>query len=1006
MKPKFTMIMMLLALGVQMVFAQQKTVSGTVSDKNGLPLPGATVIRAGTSSGTTTDFDGKYQLSANVGDVLEISYVGYATQSVTVGASSTYDVQMQTDNTLDEVVVTGYTSQKKSDVTGSIVSVGEEEIQSLVTATVDQALQGKVSGLAITSNSGTPGSTSQIRIRGISSITAGNEPLYVIDGVPVNNDNVSNSSATSFLSSVAGLDSNNIKSVTVLKDASSTSQYGARGANGVILITTKDGQQGKTRFSFTSSYGLQNDAVEGPVPLTAAQRLELHAEAYFNDGYYPTTEDATAYLLNTSTYKSWDEDGRPEANWKEIIRNPDAPIYQANFSASGGNEGHTFYTSLGYMEQEGTVIGSSFERISGAINFNKSISEKLEFSTKNSASYSYQDAFLERSAYFEGARSSIFFQSPLRQPYTRGGEINQFGGSLPNPLYISKENINDNRYTRLMSNNTLRWNVNDRLVLGSRFNVDYQIYNARTYSNRNYGYGAPTQGDAGQYMRNNAFYVFQNFLEYNFEINPDHVFDFTLLQEYQSNRLYYLGAFGQNFPDDGLFNLDNLGKIVSANSSVNDFYQASYLGLLSYKLFDSRYVLNLSYRREGSSLFSKKNRWGDFWSVGGAWNLDREPFLADSNVINTLKLRASYGTTGNSQIRQNQFQALFAFDGAYAGEGAQDIDTFGNEDLSWEKNTTLDLGLDFVLLDNLFTGSIGYFNRDTSDLLLNVPLSLTSGFSSQTRNVGAVNNKGIEAELTANIIQSDDLNLSIGGNVSSIQNEVTKLELKPDGTERTITTTTTKIESGHPIREWFMPTWAGVNPQTGEEEWYINGVDGAKTTNFNDAERVYQGGNAIPKVTAGLNFHVDFKGFFLDASTYYAGGHKVYEGWHRYTNQPNGFTFAFQGLSSLLDRWQKPGDIARNGKYTSGFTPWERHSKYLYDGDFLRLRTAQLGYDFKDKFEHLGITNLRVFFKGNNLLTWVKDKNLHYDPEVDLGGETGLETPPSKSVSFGLTLNF
>ena len=459
--------------------------------------------------------------------------------------------------------------------------------------------------------------------------------------------------------------------------------------------------------------------------------------------------------------------------------------------------------------------------------------------------------------------------------------------------------------------------------MGTRFNVYYQIYNSRDYSNRNYGYGAETEGDASQYMRNNVYYVFQNFLEYNFEINPDHVFDFTLLQEYQSNRYYYLGAYGQNFPDDGLFNLDNLGKIVSANSSVNDFYQASYLGLLSYKLFDSRYVLNLSYRREGSSLFSKKNRWGDFWSVGGAWNLDREPFLADSNVINTLKLRASYGTTGNSQISQNQFQALFAFDGAYAGEGAQDVDTFGNEDLSWEKNTTMDVGLDFVLLDNLFTGSIGYFNRDTSDLLLNVPLSLTSGFSSQTRNVGAVNNKGIEAELTANIIQSDDLNLSIGGNVSSIQNEVTKLALKPDGTERTITTTRTKIESGHPIREWFMPTWAGVNPQTGEEEWYINGVDGAKTTNFNDAERVYQGGNAIPKVTAGLNFHVDFKGFFLDASTYYAGGHSIRRLAPLY--QPTQWVYiCISRIVITFDRWQNQG-IARNGKYTSGFTPWERH---------------------------------------------------------------------------------
>ena len=259
-----------------------------------------------------------------------------------------------------------------------------------------------------------------------------------------------------------------------------------------------------------------------------------------------------------------------------------------------------------------------------------------------------------------------------------------------------------------------------------------------------------------------------------------------------------------------------------------------------------------------------------------------------------------------------------------------------------------------------------------------------------------------------------ELILPFGGNLSSIQNEVTKLALKPDGTERTISTSSAKIESGHPIREWYMATWAGVNPQTGDEEWYINGVDGATTTVFNYAERVYQGANAIPKITAVMNFHIDFKGFFLDASAYYAGGHKVLEGWHRYTSEPNGYTFAFQGLSTLLDRWQKPGDIARHGKYTSAGAPWQRHTKYLYDGDFIRLRTAQLGYDFKDKFEHLGITNLRVFFRGNNLFTWVKDKNLEFDPEVSLGdnlddesdGQIGLQTPPSKSVSFGLTLNF
>lgn len=614
---------------------------------------------------------------------------------------------------------------------------------------------------------------------------------------------------------------------------------------------------------------------------------------------------------------------------------------------------------------------------------------------------------MERSAYFEGARSAPFFLSPLNQPYNDDGTINQFSGSLPNPLFITRENIDDNRFTRILSNNALNWNLSENISVGSKVSIDYQIYNYRTYSNTEYGYGAATSGDASQYTRNNVFYVVQNYIDYGLDIAESHRLDFKLLQEYQQNRRYFLGAEGENFPDSGLVNLDNLGTPTSISSQFLDQYFASYLGLASYKALDSRYVLNLSIRREGSSLFSKNNRWGNFWSVGGAWNIDKESFMDNFNIVDNLKLRASYGTTGNSSIDFNEYQALFSYSTDYGGEGAQQVDTFGNNDLSWEKSSTLDIGLDFGLFDGVLSGSIGYFSRETTDLLLDVPLSLTTGFSSQVQNIGEVTNSGIEIDLNANIINTPKLKLSIGGNLGTVNNEVTKLALDPNGIERTITTTTTKIESGHPIREWFMPTWAGVNPETGNEEWYINGLDGATTTVFNDAEAVYQGGNSVPKLTAGLNFNFNFVGIFINAKGYYAGGHKIYEGWHRYTNQTNGFPIvAFQGLTSLLNRWQQPGDIARNGKFTTAFTPWQRHSKYLYEGDYIRLRTLTLGYDFQNKFEKFGISNLKLYLRGNNLLTWTKDKNLEYDPEVDLDGETGLETPPTKSLSFGITLNF
>ncbi|MFC4722290.1 SusC/RagA family TonB-linked outer membrane protein [Geojedonia litorea] len=1010
MKLKLTrLITLFMALVMQFSFAQEKTVTGTVtSATDGMPLPGVNVIVKGTTRGAQTDFDGKFSIVASQGETLVFSFLGLTTSEAQVGASNTINVVMQEDMTaLDEVVITGYASYRKSEVTGSTVQLSNDAITDIITPTVDQALQGKVAGLTISGNSGTPGSTSSIRIRGISSITAGNEPLFVIDGVPVNNGNVSSSGATSFFSNLAAFDSNNIETITVLKDASATAQYGARGSNGVILITTKKGKQGKTTFNFSSSYGIQNDAVDGPEPLTAAHRLELASEAYFNDGFFSTKAEAEAYLLARNPFRSWDEAGRPEGNWKEVIKNKDAEIKKYNLSASGGNESHTFFASLGYMTQEGTVIGSEFERINGAVNFSVNLTDKLKFTSNNSGAYTYQDAFLERSAYFEGARTAPFFLSPLRQPYNDDGSINEFGGSLPNPLYISKYNINDNTLARIVSNNQVSWDIGHGLSASSRFNIDYQVYNTRNYSNRNYGYGVPTSGDASQYSRNTVTYTFQNQLNYNLALNDDHEFDVTLLQEYASNRIYFLGAYGENFADDGLYYLDSLGNPVSINSSFNDSYLGAYLGAIHYSGFQGKYVVDLNYRYEGNSRFSPEQRWGSFWSVGGAWNLHKEDFMSSVDWLNNLKLRASYGTTGNANIGTNQYQSLFSFGVDYNSEGAQVVNTFGNKDLSWEKSSTLDLGVDFGLFNGVVNGTFNYYNRESTDLLLNVPLSQTTGFSSQVQNIGALTNKGFEVELNFNVISKEDMNLTLGGNIGTVENEVTKLPLDPNGVERTITTTITRIESGHPVNGWYMPTWAGVNPQTGLEEYYVNGVDGATTTNFNDAEQVWQGDSAIPTITAGMNLHFDYKGFYLDANAYYAGGHKIYEGWHRYTNTTNGFPiFAFQGLTSLLDRWQEPGDIARHGKFTSSFTPWQRHSKYLYDGDYLRLRSMTIGYNFKNKFESVGISNMQIYLRGNNLLTWVKDDNLAYDPEVDLGGQTGLETPSIKSFSLGLTLNF
>lgn len=1029
MKTKFSgLLTLLLAFFVQISFAQEKTISGTVSDESG-PLPGVSVLIKGTTTGTETDFDGNYSIRAKAGDVLVFSFVGMATQEKTVGASNTINIVLVGDNILEEVVVMGYATQRKTEVTGSTVQVNADQIEQIPVASVDQVLQGKVPGLVINNSSGTPGAVTDIRIRGISSITAGNEPLYVIDGVPIVNNNVSATTSGTSFSPLASLNASNIESITVLKDASATAAYGARGANGVIVITTKTGKSGQTRFDFSSSYGFANDAVPGPDVLTGAEREMLFYESLYNSygaTYNFTKEEARDfYQANPNSfgtdYTVWNNAGRPEGNWAKVITNKNAPVMEYNISATGGDESYNFYTSLGYFKQEATVIGSKFDRITGSLNFEKKLTDNFKFSSINTVAHSYQDGLLEASAYFSSPRAVKFFMPPIEQPYNADGSINIFGTSLPNPLWIAQEDIDDSKLTRIISNNAITWDLPIKnLSYTSRVSIDYQVYNYKRYRNPVRGDGASTNGYGWQANRNRANYVIQNSLNYSMEFNDVHKLDLTVLQEWQKNRLYYLEADGDSFGDVGLTNLNSSGNPTTANSWFTDWAIASYLGLAHFSAFDGKYVLDASFRREGNSRFSAKNRWGNFWAVGGAWNVYKENFLMDSDLISDLKLRASYGVTGNANIDLNQYQSLLSYDFDYAGEGASYPSTVANPDLSWETSHTIDLGIDFGFLKQRITGSFGYFRRESKDLLLKVDLSQTVGIRTdyndsnagrvqQTRNIGRMENKGFEGEINFKIVQSEDFNLSLGGNVATVENKVLELAKDPNGVDITPTTSTQRIEVGHPVNGWYMREWAMVDPTTGEELWYTNGAGSATTNDYNQAKQVWMGGSALPKITAGANLHFDFKGFFIDANAYYAGGQKVYEDWARYTNGTDFYTtLYYQGVTAILDRWQQPGDTGvRFGKFRAAADPWRLHSKFLYDGDFIRLKNVTFGYNFNKEFlKATGIDGARVFVRGTNLFTWVKDDHLKYDPEIDTSGFTSLTTPPVKSIIFGVNIKF
>ncbi|MFC6859890.1 SusC/RagA family TonB-linked outer membrane protein [Zunongwangia atlantica] len=1012
------MLTLFMVLVVQLVFAQEKNVSGTVVDEGGLPLPGVNVIEKGTNNGVQTNFDGEYNISVTEGSTIVFSYVGYSKQEFVVGNSNTIDVTLEVDAAaLGEVVVLGYSTKGVEEVTGASVQVAGEELASNPTVTVDQALQGKVPGLQISQSSGTPGSVQDIRIRGVSSIGAGNDPLYVIDGVPVINSNATGSTARSSLSPIASLNSQDIETITVLKDASATAQYGARGSNGVIVITTKKGKSGEAQFTFNSRVGFQNDAYNKRTVLTGPQRYELLGEALLNSygpngsvQDYGVTTPAEAIGLIPSVDANYD--GTSVYNWSDLIKNEDALTQDYNFSATGGDEKGSFYASLGYNKTEATVIGSTFERLNGVMNFSRKLRDNINFSTNMNVSRITQNPILEQGSYFSNPFITRFLMNPFNNPYNEDGSqnIDLAFGSLHNTLYVLDNNITRNELIRGISNSTLDWELFDGFTFSNKLALDYQIANYRDYQNRYEGDSAPVNGASTASDNKNYNWVYQGSFNYGFTLGDVHNFDFTTLFEYQKNQGYYMYAYGENFPADGLTYITSASANYDASSSFSDWYNVSYLGIVNYN-YDGRYVIDGSIRREGSSRFAPEQRFGTFGAVGAAWNIHRENFMKGS-VFNSLRLRTSYGITGNNAIGINNYQALLSYGATYGGNGGATPSQFGNADLTWEKAENFDVGLIFGLFNNRLSGSVTYFNRRNYDLLQGVPLSLTTAFSNQSQNLGEMTNSGIEAELSFDVISTEDFNWNIYGNYASVDNEVTKLALGADGEpiDPNGGSSYKSTEVGRPVGGWYMRTWAGVDPETGEPTWYENGVDGETTSNYNTAEAVYQGASALPTYSGGLGTRVSFKGFFAEADLYFAGGHKIYEQYAQFYLRTNSFSLgSYNGATELLDRWQQPGDITDVPKVDYGVNNnfHATSSRHLFDGDYVRLKNVAFGYNLPSSWANsIGIDGLMLTLRGTNVATWLKDDGLLLDPEVRADGYTRLTTPPVESYTLGVNVKF
>lgn len=1006
---KLLSILLFMAVFVPFSLAQTGGIEGTVTNsKTGEIVPGANVLLTEISRGSATDAEGQYSITGvPVGTyTLRVSFIGYNTytQQVKISANETIERNVQLKPSavgLDEVVVTGYGNVDETEFTGSVSQVSSEDIESIPVTSITQSLQGKSTGLQISSVSGTPGSVQDVNIRGISSINASNDPLYVIDGVPVTSGEIQASGATSSLGLLASLNSGNIASISVLKGAAATAQYGARGSNGVIVITTKEGSSQETNYSFSIQRGTSQRAVDGPETLTASQWDELYREARVNAGLAPSMSAASS---------PWD--GTTNTNWGDVATDDNAVTEEYNISASGGSENSTYYASVNYMKQEGLNKTTGLKRVNARLNYSYDFSENIKLSNKLTGSYVNQNGMLEGAAYFGNPAMAKYFMLPIDKVYNSDGTYNlDLSNQVYHPLYILENNINRKRTDRVLNNTTLEIDIMNNLKFTSRLGLDYVVNEEKYYDNPVHGDAAVENGTIFDYYTRNFNWVLQNRLDYNWQVTQDHQVNFKLLQEAQQNKYYTIQTGGQNVASTGLTNVASTGTPTYAYSYSDDWTTLGFMGSAKYGYQDKIFV-DGTYRYEGNSRFAPGNRWGSFYSVGASYILSREEFLQDLDWLTFLKVRGSYGLTGNASIGLNEYQSFLSYGGSYNGQAAVFPSQLGNQQLTWEKATSYEGSLSFELFSRV-NGEVTYFHKKSNDLLYDVPLSYTTGHQERRGNVGSLYNQGIEGTLSIDVIQADDYSWNVGGNITLVENKITELPEYASGENIIITGSYkhTAVE-GYRIGMWHMPKWAGVDPQTGQPLWYKNGKGGATTSDYSQAKAAYQGASAMPTTYGSLNTRVNVKGFYAEASLYYSFGNKVYDVWADYMTSDGQFIGFFnQYRSQYKNRWQEPGDQADNPQLIWGGNNQSNSlsTRYLYDGDYLRLQTLRFGYNVPNSLLNnlnAGVTSASIYFVGRNLWTYAYDEDLKYDPEVNDSGYLDFYAAPLETYTVGIKANF
>ncbi len=986
-------------LAITQIAAQTRTVKGKITDDKNNPIANASILVKGTTVGTTSGSDGSFSINVpSTGKSLVVSSLNFTDQEVAIGTKTSINVAMRsTTQDLQEVVVVGYGTKKKSDLTGSVATLKAADIESLPFSSVDKALQGKVAGLQSVAASGQPGASQNIIIRGISSINGSSNPLWVIDGIPVNTGDASRLQTTGNLLST--LNPNDIESISVLKDAASQSIYGSRAANGVIVVTTKKGKAGKTKFRFDTEIGQSNTAYTNPKykPLSAQQYIDITREGLVNLGQSQAVITATLASLggNSGINYSWLDN---------VSRNGTQQQY--NVSASGGNEKTTFFVSAGRFVQDGTTINSKLSRTNGQISVINNATDKLKIGVDMNIGVVSQRAPLAGGAFGNPVLSS-YFLLPTRSAYNADGSYNFTNlGGLHNTIALSDIDKRFLRQAGIRGSTYAEYKIMENLKFKSQFGIDYNVLEEDQYNNPLHGDGAASNGRAFSYYTRLFNWVWTNTvdLQQNITRGGDLSFNAQVGYEAQKSTTYANSVQAQQFPPTTLLTFPASGASpTTASATVSEYSFASIFASTAIN-FKNRYVISGSFRRDGSSKFSANNKFGNFYSVGATWNIDRERFMENVKFITQLKLRTSYGVNGsNTAIGNYDALPAYGFGANYNQLPGSAPTNVGNPDLTWELNKPFNIGLDVSILKNRISFTAEYYKRTSESLLLAVPVSRTSGFASITKNIGTMENKGFEFTLNVVPVLTRDFKWTIDFNYATNKNQILTL---PGGND--IVNGLLLLRPGVAINSFYVREWGGVDPATGDPTWYADNTHGAKTNVYPGVAARIVAGNAQPKHFGSVTNEFTFKNFTFSAQFYYNYGNMVYDNWGGYYLGA-GFGATFNKVARVMDRWQKAGDVTDIPKYIyNGNKNFQNSSTfYLQQGDYIRLREIQVGYNLpKNLMAKAGLSSANFYVRGTNLWTWVKDKTLAFDPEQGTNSTSNLNVFIPKTITVGLSVAF